>query len=392
MVIKIMLRQHIGTPAAPIVKIGKEVRKGQLIARPDGLGANIHSSVYGTVSGITDEAIIIDAPDEQPDEYVRIEPTGDILETIKEAGVVGAGGAGFPTYAKLKADLKDGVVIANAAECEPTLKHNITLLEKDPGTVIRGLKYAMKVTGAPRGIVAIKPKHTAAVKAAEEAVRGERNIEIKFLPDLYPSGDERVIVRELLGYELAPGELPIKAGAVICNVETLKNIARAVEQGRPVMTKDLTVGGRLKNAKTGRVFLDVPVGMPVSELIGECGGYVEPHGEIVAGGAFTGHHGSEDMPVTKTLGGVAVAMPFPNEKRKLGILGCECGAQQPRLKQIAEGMGAEVVAAVNCKRMEDIGGGRLRCNKPGVCPGQAESVLQLKKMGAEALLVGSCQH
>ena len=392
MVVKIMLKQHIGAPDTPIVKKGDEVKKGQLIAEPAGLGANIHSSVYGTVSEVTGDAITIDAASEQPDEYVKIKPTDDILEAIKEAGVIGAGGAGFPTHVKLKADLKDGVVIPNSAECEPPLHHNITFVEKDPNTVIRGLKYAMEVTGSKKGIVAIKPRHAQAVRALEAAVKDEKNIEIKFLPDLYPAGDERVIVREILGIDLTPGELPLKAGAVICNVETLKNIARAVEERRPVITKDVTAGGRLKDAKTGKVFLDVPIGIPAKVLIDECGGYVEPHGEIIAGGAFTGKHGSEDMPITKTLGGVGVAMPFPNEKRKVGILGCECGAQQPRLKEIAKGMGAEVVAAVNCKRMEDIGKGRLRCNKPGVCPGQAESVLQLKKMGAQVLLVGSCQH
>ncbi|RKD23667.1 proline reductase-associated electron transfer protein PrdC [Caminicella sporogenes DSM 14501] len=384
------LKQHVGNLCKPIVKVGEEVKKGQLVALPDGLGANIHSSVYGKVVEIKDDSIVIEAFENQPEEYVKIKETDNYLEAIKEAGIVGAGGAGFPTHIKLKADLKGGYIIVNSAECEPILNHNIRFVEENPETILRGIKYVMEITNASKGYIAIKPKHKKAIISMGKVCKEEENIEVKFLPDMYPAGDERVIIRELLGVELQPGQLPIEANAVVLNVETIKNIVLAIEERRPVITKDLTVGGRVKDRPEGKVFLDVPLGMPVKYFIDKCGGYVEPYGEIVLGGPFTGKHGEEDSPVTKTTGGVLVSLPFPKETRKVGVIACECGAQEARLEEIAKGMGAEIVASTKCKRMVEVNG-RYRCDKPGVCPGQAEKVLYLKKHGAQVIITGTCE-
>lgn len=388
--VELLLRQHVGAPCNPVVNEGEEVKKGQLIAEPNGLGANIHSSVYGKITKITSESIIIDAYDDQPEEYVKLSETDDKLELIKEAGVVGAGGAGFPTHIKLNIDLDGGYMIANAAECEPDLKHNIKLVEEDPDMIVRGVKYGMELTNASKGYIAIKSKNRKAVEALEEACKDEENIEVKFLSDMYPSGDERVIIRELLGIELEPGELPSKANAVVDNVETLKNVVLAIEERKPVITKDVTVGGRVKEAIDGSAILNVPIGMPVINYIEQSGGYIKPHGEIVLGGPFTGKHGEENSPVTKVLGGILVAMPFPKEKRKIGVIECECGAQLDRLEEIAEGMDGEIVTSTKCNRMVEVNG-RYRCNLPGICPGQAEKVFYLKKHGAEAIIVGTCE-
>lgn len=390
MKVSILLKQHVGGLCIPIIKVNDKVKKGQLIAKSDGLGANIHSSVYGKVTSIKEDRIIIEPDEKQPDKYVKIKDSNDYLELIKEAGIVGAGGAGFPTHVKLNVDLKGGCVIANAAECEPTLNHNIEMIKKSSEYVIKGLKYVMKITNAQRGYIAIKEKHKDAVEVLLNACKNEENIEVKFLPNMYPAGDERVIVREILGVLLEPGQLPVKANTVISNVETLKNIVLAIEKRRPVITKDITVGGRLTEAKKGKVFLDVPIGVPAKYFIEKCGGYIEPHGEIVIGGPFTGRHGEEDSPIIKTSGGVLVSMPFPNTYKKIGLLACECGAQEERLKEIASKMGAEVVVTAKCKRMKEVNG-RFRCDKPGVCPGQAETVIYLKKHGAEAILTGSCE-
>ncbi|OPJ56402.1 electron transport complex subunit RnfC [Alkalithermobacter paradoxus] len=390
MTIVIKLKQHIGSPCKPIVKVGQKVKKGELVAVPDGLGVNMHSSVYGEVVDINEHEIIINAFDEQPEEYVKIKDTDDLLESIKEAGIVGAGGAGFPTHVKLNINLNGGCVIANAAECEPVLSHNVELMEQNPEIIVKGLKYVMKITNASNGYIAIKPKYKKAVIALGKACKNEDNIKIKFLSDMYPAGDERVIVREVLGIELKPGELPLSANAVVSNVETLKNIVLAIEDRKPVISKDITLGGRIKNAREGKVFLDVPIGMPVKYFIEKCGGYEIPHGEIVLGGPFTGRHGEEDIPIDKTLGGILVAMPYPNEKRKVGIIACECGADEKRLEEIAKGMGTQVVAKEKCKRMVEVNG-RYRCDMPGICPGQAEKVLSLKKQGAEVIITGTCE-
>ncbi|SKC37446.1 proline reductase-associated electron transfer protein PrdC [Maledivibacter halophilus] len=388
--ITINLNQHIGKPSKPIVRIGEEVKKGQLIAAPEGLGANIHSSVFGKIIEISESKIILEANDDQTGEYVKIKNTKDYLETIKEAGIVGAGGAGFPSHIKFKADLNGGYVIANAAECEPTLKHNTFLLEENPHIVIRGLKLVMEITNASKGYIAIKPIHKKALISIAKACKDEENIKVKLLPNMYPAGDERVIVRELLGVVLEPGELPIEANAIISNVETLKNVALAIDERRPVITKDITVGGRLKNASNGKVFLNVPIGMPVSHYVKKCGGYIKPYGEIVIGGPFTGKHGEKWTPITKTTGGILVSMPFPKEKRKVGVIACECGAQENRLEEIANYMGCEIVASTKCKRMVEVNG-RYRCDKPGTCPGQAEKVIYLKKQGAQVLITGTCE-
>jgi proline reductase-associated electron transfer protein PrdC len=388
--IVLMLKQHVGAPCKAIVDADDHVKKGQLIAEPQGLGANIHSSVYGVVESVDEMQIIIKADDEQPEEYVKLKKTDDYLELIREAGIVGAGGAGFPTAIKYKTDLKGGCVIANAAECEPILDHNTKMMELHPEYVVEGLKYVMEITNADKGYIAIKPVHKKACIAMGRACKNEPNIEVKFLPNMYPAGDERVIVREIMGVELEPGQLPLEANAVISNVETLKNVYFAIKDRKPVITKDVTVGGRVVDAIEGKVFFDQPLGMPVGHYIETAGGYIEPHGEIVIGGPFTGKKGEESTPLTKTSGGILVAMPFPQETRKVGILECECGANEARLREIAEEMGAEVVSTAKCKRMVEVNG-RYRCDKPGCCPGQAETILGLRKEGAEVVLTATCQ-
>lgn len=390
MEIRIPLRQHVGKPCKAIVAVGDVVERGQLLAVPDGLGANIHASVRGQVTGMDDDCVSILMDSEQPSDYVRIPVSESHLDAIAAAGVVGSGGAGFPTHIKLKNPIPGGTVIINAAECEPLLKHNMAVSADYPERIIRGLRYAMDIVGAQKGIIAIKPHNRTAMLALGKACKATDDISLKYLPEIYPAGDERVIIREIMGVELEPGALPSVAGAVVLNVETVKNITAAIEDRMPVITKDITVAGRVAGAREGVAFTDVPIGMPVETYIEQAGGFVAPYGEIVLGGPFTGKAGELKSPVTKTLGGILVAMPFPSETRKVGIIACECGAQEERLKEIAAGMGAEVVAETKCKRMVEVGG-RYRCEKPGICPGQTEKVLELRKKGAQVIITGTCE-
>jgi proline reductase-associated electron transfer protein PrdC len=386
------MKQHVGVPGRTLVNKGDTVKKGQLIAHCEGLGANIHASVYGTVLEANDQYVKISMDDEQPDEYVKIKDTDTNLQAIQEAGVVGAGGAGFPTHAKYKFDLTGGCVIVNAAECEPVLRHNKKVLTDRPEAIVRGLRYAMEITNAAKGYVAIKPKHKQEMIAIGAACKEEPDIELKYLPDMYPAGDERVIIREVLGVELEPGQLPNAANAVVSNVETVKRIVEAIELRKPVITKDFTMGGRLKGTVGGsdKVYLDQPIGASVKKYIDECGGYLPPHGEIVLGGPFTGNRGAEDSVITKTSNGIFVAMPPIEDQNDFGVLACECGAAEDRLKEIVSDMGGTVVAEEKCKRMTEAGG-RFRCEKPGVCPGQAETVLNLIAKGARSLLIAACE-
>ena len=386
--IHIPLKQHVGGPCQAIVNVGDHVKRGQLIAVPAGLGANIHASLSGVVEEITEMDIVVKLDKEQTDDYVRLEKTDDYLQKIKDAGIVGVGGAGFPTGIKFSTKIPGGYVIANAAECEPILGHNVKFMEEHPEVVVRVLKYIMELTDAKEGYIAIKTKYRKALLALGKACKDEPNISVKILPNMYPAGDERVIVRETLGVILQPGQLPLEANAIISNVETIKHVVNAIEEDKPLIDKDLTVGGRVQNPS---IFMDVPIGLPISVFIEKAGGYINPHGEIVRGGPFTGRPAREEEPINKTTGGLLVAMPYPQEKEKVGILICECGAQEERLRQIADGMGAEVVSVQMCKRMKPDKNGRLRCELPGICPGQAEKVLKMKKDGAKAVIAGTCQ-
>ena len=155
---KFPLKQHVGGPCVPVVEVSDEVKRGQKIAEPNGLGAYIHSSVTGTVKLVSDVEIVIEAEEEQSKDYLPIKETDDALEAIKEAGIVGAGGAGFPAHVKLKTKIPGGYVIVNAAECEPILGHNNHNLEEHAEKIVRGTKIVMNIKEAEHVIIAIKPK------------------------------------------------------------------------------------------------------------------------------------------------------------------------------------------------------------------------------------------
>ena len=386
--IEIPLKQHVGAPCKPIVEVGQRVKRGELIAVPNGLGANIHCSLSGVIEEVTESSLTLKLDAEQTDDYVKLEKTDDYLQKIKDAGIVGLGGAGFPVGIKLSTRIEGGYILANAAECEPILSHNIKYMEEHPDVIVRGLKYMMEITGASHAYIAMKTKYRKALLAIGKACKDEPTVSVKILTDMYPAGDERVIVREVLGKVLEIGQLPLEANAVVSNIETIRRIAEAIELDKPLIDKDVTVGGRVKE---GQVFFDVPIGLPIGEFIEQAGGYIHPHGEIVRGGPFTGKSAKHESPIEKTTGGILVAMPYPTGKEKVGVLVCECGAGEERLREIAAGMGSEVVSVQMCKRMKPDKNGRYRCELPGICPGQAEKILKMKKDGANAVIAGTCQ-
>lgn len=362
---KFPLKMHIGAPDVPVVKEGQEVKRGQCIAEPNGLGAKIHTSVLGKVSKITDKEIVIEANDTQIEEYVKIKECDNIVDMVYEAGIVGAGGAGFPTHIKLKTQIPDGYIIANCVECEPVLRHNIQLLEESPEIVIRGMEYAMKATGAPKGYIGIKAKNKKAVASLKSALKGRKDIEVSELKNLYPMGEERALINGIFGQWLEPTQLPSEAKCVVLNGETLSNITRAVEDKKPVIDKDITIAGKLKSGKESHVFFQVPVGTSIKSLIEKCGGIDGQCGELVIGGPYTGK--SEDIEtaiVTKASGGAIVTIPLPEYKGKLGLLVCACAADEDRLRDVANKMGSEVVSVVKCKNIVEVKGA-MKCKTPG---------------------------
>lgn len=389
-IFKFPLKMHVGAPDAAIVKEGQEVKRGECIAEPTGLGAKIHASVSGKVSKVTETEILIEAYDNQTEEYVKIKECDNIADIAYEAGIVGAGGAGFPTHIKLKTQIPDGYIIANCVECEPVLGHNIKQLEENPEIVIKGIRYAMKATGAPKAYIGIKEKHTEAIKSVKKYLNGDTVIEVKELKDIYPMGEERALINAIFGTWLEPTQLPVDAKCVVLNGETLSNITRAVEDRKPVIDKDITIAGKLKTGIESNIMLQVPVGTKITSLIEKCGGIDGEYGEVVIGGPYTGKaENLEAAVVTKVSGGAIVTIPLPEYKGPLGLLVCACGANEDRLRDIAEKMKSEVVGVTTCKNVEVVKGAN-KCKTPGDCPGQIAGIMYLKSKGAKRVLISNC--
>lgn len=386
--LQILLKQHIGAPCEAVVKAGDKVEKGTLIGTPTGLGANIFSSAYGVVEEVKEDRVIIKPDEVQKDDFVKI-PEGTKLEMVKAAGIVGMGGAGFPTGVKLGADLKGGYILVNAAECEPGLFHNVKQMEENIEMTIRGLKYCMEISNASKGVMALKKKNQKAVDTIRAAIKEEDGITIHLLPDIYPMGEERAVVREVLGKLLDPTQLPSAADAVVINVETVLRVAEAIELRKPCFLKNVTVNGKLAGGAP-QIYMDVPVGTSVGDLIERAGGIDGAYGEIIMGGPFTGKSTTEDVPITKTTGGIIVTMELPDlHGANMGLLVCACGGSEDRMRELAEKMNAKVVSVAKCKQAAEIKGA-LKCENPGNCPGQAQKCLQFKKDKAEYIIIGNC--
>ena len=354
------------------------------------MGANLFSSVSGVVTEVGKEQISILAEEEQSRSYMALKADTP-LELVEEAGIVGLGGAGFPSYAKLARPLEQGgTVIVNAAECEPILSHNILAIEKDPEKLLRGLEIAMQIVSAENGVVAIKEKHQKAVERLSNTINTKKNIRIVLLPDLYPMGEERAVIREVLGDLLPVDSLPIRENAVVLNAETVCRIQEAVDLKKPLIDKNLTVGGKIRgNQNLIQVFGDVPLGMSVGDVFEMAGGVAEEYGEIIMGGPFTGKRTSLEAPIVKTTGALIAAECFMKGPEKIGLLVCACGADRERLEEIAADLGSQVVGIEYCKQAKEIKNTR-KCENPGRCPGQVQKVMTLKKNGAQAVLISNC--
>lgn len=338
---------------------------------------------------VTGNAVIVRADDVQPKDYVPLTAQAP-LECIRQAGIVGLGGAGFPTYQKLAVPFSHGgVVIANASECEPILNHNIDALEKDCRPMIRGLQLAMDLVHADKGVIAIKAIHGDAVRTLQQAIADDDRLALHFLPNIYPVGEERAVVREVLGTLLDAGSLPSKAGAVIINVETLQRMAEAVDAKKPLIDKDLTVAGKL-NGPEVQIFHDMLLGMAVSDVLERAGGLGKEYGELIMGGPFMGKRTTLDAPIVKTTGGIIATETFLPGPEKIGLLVCACGADEKRLREMAASMGSAVAGVAFCKQDHEVKPGVRKCDNPGHCPGQVQRVMTLKKEGAQALLISNC--
>lgn len=229
-----------------------------------------------------------------------------VVEMIKNAGVVGAGGAGFPTHVKLSS--KVDTIIVNGVECEPLIHVDKQLLKKDYlGKVYEGLMVAAKLTNANKLIVALKSKNKEAVNALESFHQYDLNFDIFKLADFYPAGDEQVLVNEVTGKIVPEGGIPLNVGVVVINVETLINVANAA-QNKNVTEKYVTVNGAVQTPKT----LKVPLGTPILKLLDECDGVSTTSYKVIDGGPMTGKLVDPNIhAVTKTTKAI-IALPEDN--------------------------------------------------------------------------------
>jgi Na+-translocating ferredoxin:NAD+ oxidoreductase RnfC subunit len=224
-----------------------------------------------------------------------------IVERVKAAGVVGAGGAGFPTHVKI--NTKAGIVIANGAECEPLLRVDRMMMEHYPADIVRGMRYVVEATGAQKGVICLKRHYEKAVEALSGQIKKEPDISLHLMKSYYPAGDEQQMVYDVTGRVVPTGGLPIHVGAVVCNVSTLINIARA-QAGKPVTHKHLTVTGEVGHPRT----INAPVGASLIDCIRAADGPLDmDRYAVIIGGPAMGYCENDlSAPITKTTGGIIV--------------------------------------------------------------------------------------
>lgn len=241
----------------------------------------------------------------------------ELSHILRLSGIVGAGGAGFPTYAKL--DKRAETIIMNCAECEPLLKLHRQLLEKKAYEIVRTFHMLAKCVGAREAIIGVKRTYTKTIAALMAVIGEYPEIRLGLLDEVYPAGDEVVLIYEVTGKVIRPGGLPIESGVAVFNVETVYNIYKAVEQGKPVDDKFISVVGEVKEPVTIRV----PIGCTVEEVVQAASGAVIDNPVYFIGGPMMGYIGSETMPVTKTTNAVLVLpeehMLVQRKRRKASI-------------------------------------------------------------------------
>ncbi len=297
------LSQHIGAPAKPIVEVGAHVLAGQKIAEKGGfISANIHSSVSGTVKAIEPRLIatgekvnsIIIENDDNYEQAPRInekpveELTADeVRHIIEEAGIVGMGGAGFPTNVKLTPKNPESIdtIIVNGAECEPYLTSDYRRMLEHSDELVKGLRAVLKLFPKAKGYFGIENNKPEAIAIMQKAVENEENMEVKPLKTKYPQGGERCMIYAITGRQINSKMLPADAGCIVHNVDTIVSIYQALYEGRPLTRRIVTVtGDAIKNPKNFYVY----VGTDFQELVDAAGGFVCEPEKIISGGPMMG--------------------------------------------------------------------------------------------------------
>ncbi len=330
--VKIPLLQHIGAPCAATVKSKAEVVMGDAIGTSEAfISAPIHTSISGTVgrpakvtlpNGRRVPAVPIKAADEQPLEGqalfddvlggewpmdVSAFDAASIAQTVLDAGIVGLGGAAFPSHVKLRSNPDKPVktLLLNGAECEPYLTADYRLMMEAPKAVICGALIAQKAAGAEQVVIGIEDNKPKAITVMTEAAQGT-GVTIQACRTKYPQGGERQLILAITGREVPTGGLPLDVGCVVMNVGTAAAVARAVVRGKPLTHRVVTVTG--PGIKTPKNIL-APVGCTIGDLTEFCGGFTSDRVRVISGGPMMGFTiGNLDSPVTKGTSGITILL------------------------------------------------------------------------------------
>ena len=304
-VVAVPMQQHIGVPATPVVSKGDRVYVGQVIGEAtSGLSCPVHASVSGTVcdieyrpsytgSGKTAYVIIENDFSDTVDPSIKPYPrklsdvtTEEVIDVVKNAGVVGMGGAAFPTYAKIaSAAGKAKDIIINCAECEPYITANYRLMLEEPERIIGGVKILMKALNIKCATLAVEDNKTDAAEVLSKKIGTDVGIQIELLKTKYPQGDERQLIYALKCIELPAGKLPADVGCVIFNAETCAAVYTAFTTGMPLVKKIVTVDGDAINEPKN---IRVPVGTSYKDIFDFCGGTKDNISRIINGGPMMG--------------------------------------------------------------------------------------------------------
>lgn len=317
------VRQHAGKPAKTIVKRGDRVERGDTLAVPDGfISSPVHASASGRVAAIeqwphpdgsTSEAIRI-AVDSHSVQVPRLRLVPDwqqlssqqIVQAVQDAGVVGLGGAAFPTHVKLAPpkDAKVDVVLINGAECEPYLTTDHRSMVEFPERVHLGIRVMLKALGVSRAVIGVEKNKPDAIERLTETAPADCDVTVLPLTVKYPQGAEKMLIHAVLGREVPSGKLPISVGAVVQNVGSAAMIGEVFETGLPLVERIVTVTGRGLRRPSNLI---VPVGTKLRDLLDYCGGMTDDAAEILFGGPMMGLPVANlDTPILKGTTGVVV--------------------------------------------------------------------------------------
>lgn len=293
----IPMSMHIGAPAEPVVKTGDKVKKGQLIGKAEkGISAPVHASISGVVKGFvslptvnnsTMQGIVIES-DGLDEEYEGVTPPvitdkASFVQAVAESGLVGLGGAAFPTAVKLNGEPE--TVIINGAECEPYITSDTYTMTEKRNEIIEGIDLIKKYLCPKKVIIAIEGDKKHAIQKLKTAVEGKEGVEVEVLPTLYPQGGEKVLVFNVTNKVIPEGKLPGDVGVLVLNVTTVAFIARYVRTGMPLTEKCITVDGNAIKNKGNYI---APIGTRIQDLADAAGGYICPPQKILLGGPMMG--------------------------------------------------------------------------------------------------------